>query len=134
MKKSYKLFGTFWDGLETLDTPIAEFHGTEQIRDYREEYDLFDTGEFVRSVKISDLLRLDTGEKIFSILKKLRNCTKVVIILDTRINHPNPVIKRFLSKRIFQCLRFVKDHIENRATKIFIDLPGNTHNLLSLGK
>ena len=120
MKKSYKLFGTFWDGLETLDTSIAEFHGTEQVRDYREEYDLFDTGEFLRSVKISDLLRLDAGEKVFSILKKIRNCTKVVIILDANTNHPNPVIKSFLSKRTSQCLRFVKDHIENKATKIFI--------------
>lgn len=118
MKSTYKLLGSFWDGREDLDIPLVKYSGEETLRDYRVEYDLFDAKEYVRSVRVSELLRLDAGEKIHSILNKLYFCTKVVIVLDCNIQSANPVIRRFLSKRVSQCLKFVRDNFPNETTEI----------------
>lgn len=120
MKTTYKLLGSFWDGRKDLETPLAEYSEERQIRDYKEEYDLFDTLEYIRSVRISELFRLEYGNRIFSVLDKLRLCSKVIIILDCYIKSENPVIRNFFSKRISQCLRLVQDHLADWSVEIFI--------------
>lgn len=125
MKSTYKLLGSFWDGRENLDVPLAVYSGEKQIRDYKEEYDLFDAKEYIRSVSISELLRLDAGDKVHAVLNRLRFCSKVVIIMDCELKSKNPVIRRFLSKRVSQCLKFAKDNIECETTKIFTAAPAS---------
>ncbi len=120
MKTTYKLLGSFWDGRKDLETPLAEYSEERQIRDYKEEYDLFDTLEYIRSVRISELFRLEYGNRIFSVLDKLRLCSKVIIILDCYIKSENPVIRNFLSKRISQCLRLVQDYLAKKPVEIYI--------------
>lgn len=119
MKSTYKLLGSFWDGRENLEVPLAEYSGEKQIRDYKEGYDLFDTKEYVRSISISELLRLDDGNKVFATLERLRFCSKVVIILDCNLKSENPVIRRFLSKRVSQCLKLVQDRLPDKKPEIF---------------
>lgn len=120
MKTTYKLLGSFWDGRKDLETPLAEYSEERQIRDYKEESDLFDTLEYIRSVRISELFRLEYGNRIFSVLDKLRLCSKVIIILDCYIKSENPVIRNFLSKRISQCLRLVQDYLAKKPVEIYI--------------
>ena len=120
MKSTYKLLGTFWDGRDVLEHPIAEYRGVEAIRDYKEEYDLFDTQEYVRSVKVSEILRQDAGEKILFILERIRHCSKIVLVLDCCIQNRNPVIRKFLSKRISQCLRYIQDCLVDESVEIYI--------------
>jgi len=120
MKTTYKLLGSFWDGRKDLETPLAEYSEERQIRDYKEEYDLFDTLEYIRSVRISELFRLEYGNRIFSVLDKLRLCSKVIIILDCYIKSENPVIRNFLSKRISQCLRLVQDYLAKKPVEFYI--------------
>lgn len=120
MKTTYKLLGSFWDGRKDLETPLAEYSEERQIRDYKEEYDLFDTLEYIRSVRISELFRLEYGNRFFSVLDKLRLCSKVIIILDCYIKSENPVIRNFLSKRISQCLRLVQDYLAKKPVEIYI--------------
>lgn len=120
MKTTYKLLGSFWDGRKDLETPLAEYSEERQIRDYKEEYDLFDTLEYIRSVRISELFRLEYGNRIFSVLDKLRLCSKVIIILDCYIKSENPVIRNFLSKRMSQCLRLVQDYLAKKPVEIYI--------------
>jgi len=120
MKSTYKLLGSFWDGRKDLDEPLAEYSREKQIRDYKEEFDLFDSQEYIRSVKISELLRQNVGEKILPILERLRLCSKVVFVLDCSIQSENPVIRKFLSKRISQCLRYMQDHLADNPVEIYI--------------
>lgn len=120
MKSTYKLLGSFWDGRKDLDEPLAEYSREKQIRDYKEEFDLFDSQEYTRSVKVSELLRQNIGEKILPILERLRLCSKVVLILDCSIQSENPVIRRFLSKRISQCLRYILDYFADKPVEIYV--------------
>lgn len=120
MKSTYKLLGSFWDGRKDLDEPLAEYSREKQIRDYKEEFDLFDSQEYTRSVKVSELLRQNIGEKILPILERLRLCSKVVFVLDCSIQSENPVIRKFLSKRISQCLRYMQDHLADNPVEIYI--------------
>lgn len=120
MKSTYQLLGSFWDGRKDLETPLTEYSRERQIRDYKEEYDLFDSQEYIRSVKISELLRQNVGEKILPILERLRLCSKVVFVLDCSIQSENPVIRKFLSKRISQCLRYMQDHLADNPVEIYI--------------
>ncbi|MCF0217169.1 MAG: hypothetical protein HUK21_11965 [Fibrobacteraceae bacterium] len=120
MKSTYKLLGLFWDGRKDLEIPILEYTGETQIRDYKEEYDLFDSRDYIRSVKVSELFRLDDGDKISSILDRLRFCSKVVIVLDCDIKNKNPVIRLFLSKRVSQCLKYVRDYFTQNEIELFV--------------
>lgn len=120
MKSTYQLLGSFWDGRKDLETPLAEYSRERQIRDYKEEHDLFDSQEYIRSVKISELLRQNVGEKILPILERLRLCSKVVFVLDCSIQSENPVIRNFLSKQISQCLRYMQDHLADNPVEIYI--------------
>ena len=111
MKSTYKLLGSFWDGRPVLKEPLPLYTQGEMPRDYRNERDLFDSNGYVRSIEISDLLRLDDGAKVDCILESLKHCDKVVVLTNKKLSTNNPVIERYLDKRMSQSLRYMKESL-----------------------
>jgi len=117
LKTTYKLLGVFWDGRPSLSFSLPEFKEVILPRNYSCKYDLFDTTEYIRSIRVSDLLSIESFKKIQFIIKQLFFCEKIVILFDETLNINNPTIKNLLDKRISQCIHYVHEAIPK--AKIF---------------
>lgn len=118
MKSTYKLLGVFWDRKEIIDTQFTVVRKCRDILDYRYERNLFDINDYVRKIKISELLKVNLEDDVEPIVKELRYCDKIVGVIDYFPHVKNIVLRRFIRKRILQVLNYLRRELPN--TKICV--------------
>ncbi len=123
MKSTYKLLGKFWDRRPELKAGLEMLRGPIDCPDYKQSYDLFDVKKYVRSVKISEFLRLDDGKRVDSVLEKVKHCDMVVVKLDFSFENDNKIVQNFLSKRVSQCLKYMQEYLGCKKLKITVASP-----------
>lgn len=109
MKKSYHLLGKIWDRGEAPGLQMENFRFAEKpLRDYREKRDLFDAQEFVRKVRLSEVMTIETEEKARDLKVKLRKIDVVYVELDNFPKSGNLALERLVMKRNRQMIHFLK--------------------------
>ena len=97
----YKLLGEIWDNCRTKEYKFIKVNLNE-ILPYHKEYGLLDYNRsYERRVELSTLLDA-SKECLKSILKKLKPCDKIYVVLDCLPKTNNPITKSFYEKRIAQ--------------------------------
>ena len=79
MKSTYKLLGVFWDRKEIVETNFDVIRKCRDILDYRYVRELFDVNNYVRKIKVSELLM---GK--LTIIKTLM-WTKMILMICFRL-------------------------------------------------
>jgi len=101
---AYKLLGEFWDGKPECQYEV-KFCSAEDILDYRYDRELLDIQDYSRKVNLSELLNVERQEQLSRIRTAVRDCDHVYIQNDILLHSENPIITRFLKKRIRQVKR-----------------------------
>ncbi len=113
MKNSYKLFGMFWDGKISKQIPMCKMSEAACFRDYKWEYDLFDSKEYVRTIKASELMTMETEKERESLTKIIRHCDRIIVLSDLFFKELNPVLLKFYKKRISQIVIWLQETVRN---------------------
>lgn len=110
MKKSYKILGLPWDGIDDSDTkPVVV--GAETIStvlDYRVGMHLFDSIEYARTVSLKELLTVEEQALLDNIIVRLRPCRTIYIILDFQPNCNSVIVRRFYTKLLRKIYQLFK--------------------------
>lgn len=102
MKTTYKLLGVFWDKKEDICYFNFVCSSIQNIRDYKEPFDLFDNNKYVRKILFSELFNISENFKKERILEVVGYCSKIFIENDCRIASNNKILKQFIFKRYCQ--------------------------------
>ncbi len=82
MKSSYKLFGTFWDHKAGVDFSECVVIPFKYGIDYRHPYCLFDLFGEYRTIRISEMLSVDSEEGWQSVCDQLRGYNHIALVID----------------------------------------------------
>ena len=96
MKSTYKLLGVFWDREEIVETNFDVIRKCRDILDYRYVRELFDVNNYVRKIKVSELLKANLENDVKVIINQLRHCDKIVGVIDYFPRVKNSVLRRFV--------------------------------------
>ena len=120
MKSTYRLLGLQWDGTSafTGELPVAD--RIENVQDHGKGADLFDTVEYVRSIRVSELLGTESEKMLDRVVDSLRVCDRIVLIADCSPLTANPVLQRFYRKRLAQCVNVLKVRLADRGSKLYL--------------
>ena len=113
MKSTYKLLGVFWDRKEIVETNFDVIRKCRDILDYRYVRELFDVNNYVRKIKVSELLKANLENDVKVIINQLRHCDKIVGVIDYFPRVKNAVLRRFVRKRILQVLNYLRKELPN---------------------
>ena len=119
MKSTYKLLGVFWDGRKVVKTNFKVCKPRNEILDYHYPYELFDVNCYARKITITELLKVNEEKEAFEIVDKLKQCNKIYAIIDCIPNVRNPILLRFVRKRILQVLNYLQESAS--CAKIYVD-------------
>lgn len=123
MKSSYKLFGTFWDhkpGIEFKECVVIPFkYGI----DYRHPYCLFDlVGEY-RTVRISEMLSVDSEEGWQFVCDQLRGYNHIALIIDYITDVSCFSASMFYMRKVCQIYRALQNAAPD--ARIVIQIPAD---------
>ena len=113
MKSTYKLLGVFWDRKEIVETNFDVIRECRDILDYRYVRELFDVNNYVRKIKVSELLKANLENDVKVIINQLRHCDKIVGVIDYFPRVKNAVLRRLARKRILQVLNYLRKELPN---------------------
>ncbi len=119
MKTTYKLFGLVWDKKEIVQTKFKTHKLETSILDFRYDYELFDENEYIRKIAISELLNANKEKDVFEMINKLKQCSKILVIIDWLPKVRSFILQRFAKKRILQVLNYLSKSIP--SAKIYVD-------------
>lgn len=89
------------------------------ILDFRYDYELFDENEYIRKIAISELLNANKEKDVFEMINKLKQCSKILVIIDWLPKVRSFILQRFAKKRILQVLNYLSKNIP--SAKIYVD-------------
>ncbi len=119
VKTTYKLFGLVWDKKEIVQTKFKTHKLETSILDFRYDYELFDENEYIRKIAISELLNANKEKDVFEMINKLKQCSKILVIIDWLPKVRSFILQRFAKKRILQVLNYLSKNIP--SAKIYVD-------------
>lgn len=101
MKSSYKLFGTIWDGKDSvMEYPALPYDAT--VPPLGEPRCLFDAQGVRRALPISDLLKIELETDLLAFVDRASNCDELLIELDYCPPSDNPTLSEFYWLRVRQ--------------------------------
>lgn len=100
MKSTYKLFGTFWDGITSTDSYRIELNNT-----FPEE------GTY-QNISFKELLMVENEQEFFSLTNSLTKTDSVILTIDYW-NKSNQIVESFLEKRLSQAVTLLESKAES---------------------
>ncbi len=91
MKKSYKLFGTVWDGMQIQSCCL---NNNNKIQDAQTDNS--------QVIKITDLLRINTQQQLDEYIKKYNTELIIHFDIDYTPRNANKTLLSFYEKRVSQ--------------------------------
>ncbi len=118
MKSTYKLIGSFLDGV-----PARERHMSLEAYDLSfmsldVQSCLFDLGERKRKVSLASLLSLEDQPAFDEVLTKLKEADQIAIVLDCYPQSSNLIVWKFFQKRILQIVHLIEEAVPAASLKL----------------
>ena len=113
MKKSYKLFGVYLDGVEKEDIDFISLD-SDRFIDYNDDYTFFDLIGYHRKINLTCFFKTESIEDIAC---KLNNDYFNDVYINLDISTDNKTIYKFVLTRLRQCATLVQ---KNTNKKVFI--------------
>lgn len=123
MKSTYKLYGIFWDHRPLATINKWDISGFSHFFDYRTDFCLFDFLEEYRTIKISELLSVNSDKEWSQICSYLSLCENVAIVIDYIPLKRSIASSAFYRRRVRQ-IYYVLQH-EFAFSKLIIQVPLN---------
>lgn len=103
MKKSYRLLGALWDQIPEIKFfPSIIKKNLLHVNNYDISYNLFDSELYERKISLRKLLQCENKNSLDAIMKMLKPCKKIYLVLDYEPTYKTAIINQFLHKRILQ--------------------------------
>lgn len=121
MKNSYKVYGVFWDHQEW--TPFDSLVVTPYTYgfDYKEKSCLFDLVGMYRSIKISELLSVESADEWNRICENLAKYSRIAVEIDYVTSPESMIACSFYRKRLCQIHYALKQKLP--SAEIVIQIP-----------
>ncbi len=119
MKKSYKIFGIFWDRLN-VDNDFTITNENVLVLNHTVEENLMDLGGYyARKIDFSELLKIENESDFSNIIKDVQNCDTIYINIDYMPHNLNDTVKDFLKLRLSQIVYRIRLELPNVSIKVF---------------
>ena len=119
MKKSYKIFGIFWDRLN-VDNDFTITNENVLVLNHTVEENLIDLGGYyARKIDFSELLKIENESDFSNIIKDVQNCDTIYINIDYMPHNLNDTVKDFLKLRLSQIVYRIRLELPNVSIKVF---------------
>ena len=119
MKKSYKIFGIFWDRLN-VDNDFTITNENVLVLNHTVEENLIDLGGYyARKIDFSELLKIENESDFSNIIKDVQNCNTIYINIDYMPHNLNDTFKDFLKLRLSQIVYRIRLELPNVSIKVF---------------
>ena len=115
----YKLLGEFWDGVEYDNNPKLTKRNIDNIIYYSSNKSLLDYDLYKRKINLSELLSINSVEKMDEIISKIENCDEVFIEIDYIPKYNNTIIMDFYNKRKNQIYSYIRNRLKSNVKLYF---------------
>lgn len=123
MKSSYKLFGTFWDHKTGVDISECVVIPFEYGIDYRHPYCLFDLFGECRTIRLSELLSVDSEEGWQSVCAQLRGYNHIALKIDYITDMSSNAASIFYKRKVSQIYHALQGAVPDAS--IVIQVPSD---------